>query len=228
MARYNVAECSAGFDFPSHMRRLCEDIVARVPELKHIDLSLVAIATARCRKNVAHGLQAALTPLRFEDGSRITIRKGRPWAIQKVVDEDGREMLYILSFYLPRFIDAPYKEKLTTIFHELWHISPDFNGDLRRHGGRCYAHTSSQDEYDRTMWALAEGWLSRDPPDSLHAFLHCDFQELCHRWGHVDGARIAIPKLYPVPRTMMDEHASDDHRRTKTDPHAAPASNQSR
>ena len=222
MARHDsTAATDPGFDFTLHMRSLCEDIVVRVPELRHIDLSRVAIAYARSRKPVAHGLQAALTPLRFTNGSRFTTRGGRRWSVQRVLDNRGREMRYILSFYLPRFLDAPYREKLTTIFHELWHVSPAFDGDVRRHDGRCYVHTSSQDEYDRAMWTLARKWLSLAPPEPLHAFLRCNFHELCRRWGHVHGTRIAAPKLYPVSEAMDEDHG------TELDPQASPASDQS-
>ena len=86
---------------------------------------------------------ASLTPLRFAGGQRHTLRRGRQWTLQRVC-EDGREMLYILNFYLPRFLDLPLDEKLTTVVHELWHIGPRFDGDLRRFGGRCYAHSGSQ------------------------------------------------------------------------------------
>ncbi len=227
MARRNAATVGPGFDFTLHMRRLCEDIVTRVPELAHIDLARVVIAYAQSRKPVAHGLQAALTPLRFKDGSRFTIRRRRRWAVQQVVNGDGHEMLYILSFYLPRFLDASYQEKLTTIFHELWHVNPAFDGDVRRHDGRCHVHTSSQDEYDRTMWTKAQAWLSQEPPEPLHAFLHDNFRELCQRWGHVHGTRIPAPKLYPVPHAM-DEGASCDDCREAANLHAPPASGQSR
>lgn len=204
MARRKTATQSPGFDFTLHVRRLCEDIVTRTPELAHIDLSRVVMAYARSRKPVAHGLQAALTPLRFEGGSRFTTRRGRRWSVQRVLDSRGQEMLYILSFYLPRFIDTSYKEKLTTIFHELWHVSPEFDGDIRRHEGRCYAHTSSQDQYDRAMWVMAKKWLALDPPEGLHAFLQCDFRELTRRWGHVHGTRVTAPKLFPVSATAAE------------------------
>lgn len=227
MARRKASTKSPGFDFTLHMRRLCEDIVTRSPELAHIDLSRVAFAYARSRKPVAYGLQAALTPLRFEGGSRYTTRRGRRWSVQKVVDRNGREMLYILSFYLPRFLDTPYKEKLTTIFHELWHVSPTCDGDVRRHEGRCYAHTSSQHEYDRAMWAMAKTWLSLDPPEPLHAFLHLNFQELSRRWGRVHGTRIAAPKLYPVIDSPT-ENLAHPNVQPGTGMQAAPASRQSR
>lgn len=227
MARRRASTKGPGFDFSLHMRRLCEDIVTRSPELSHIDLSRVAIAYARSRKPVAYGLQAALTPLRFEAGSRYTTRRGRRWSVQKVVDREGREMLYILSFYLPRFLDTPYKEKLTTIFHELWHVSPSFDGDVRRHEGRCYAHTSSQNEYDRAMWDMAKSWLSLDPPEPLHAFLHYNFKELTRRWGHVHGTRIAAPKLYPVVEPGTADFPQP-HTRAAAEMQAPPAGRQSR
>ena len=63
-------------------------------------------------------------------------------------------MLYILNFYLPRFLDLPFREKLTTMLHELWHIGPKFDGDVRRLGGRCFAHGSSQKQYDAHVEAL--------------------------------------------------------------------------
>ena len=80
-------------------------------------------------------------------------------------------MLYLLSFYLPRFLNHSFEEKLTTVIHELWHISPSFNGDLRRLPGRCYAHGSSEREYHKQMEALAAKWLSLDPPADVHRFL---------------------------------------------------------
>ncbi|MBN2296859.1 MAG: hypothetical protein JXM70_30820, partial [Pirellulales bacterium] len=132
-----------GFDFTAHMRRLCDDIVARLPQLAHIDLDLVAISFSQTRKAGRYGMHASLTPMRFHGGSTRTRRRGQVWEIQRLVDGSGREMLYILSFYLPRFLELGFREKITTVIHELWHINPKFDGDVRRYGGRCYAHSSS-------------------------------------------------------------------------------------
>lgn len=57
---------------------------------------------------------------------------------------DGREIYYLVTFCLPRFQDQTLENKLVTVFHELYHISPEFNGDLRRHQGRCAWHTHSK------------------------------------------------------------------------------------
>ena len=80
-------------------------------------------------------------------------------------------MLYILNFYLPRFLDLPLDEKLTTVAHELWHIGPRFDGDLRRFRGRCYAHSGSQRKYDAQVKRLVAAWLAAAPPAGMFEFL---------------------------------------------------------
>jgi predicted metallopeptidase len=187
-----------GFDFTRQVRLLCEDMTARVEELRHIDMSRVGVSFSQTRTAARHGMYAALTPLRFAGGCRESTRRGRRWAIQRVEAPDGREMLYLLSFYLPRFLDLHFREKLTTVVHELWHISPEFNGDLRRFPGRCFAHGSSLKRYDAQVEKLVDRWLSADPPQSLYAFLEHDFRELQSRHGRVFGARIPAPKLIPL------------------------------
>lgn len=186
-----------GFDFTSQMRLVCQHISKTMPELGHVDMNRVAVSFGQARRRTSWGTYASLTPMRFEGGAVIGKRRGRTYAIQQLVDRSGREMLYILTFYLPRFQDQTFREKLVTIFHELWHISPTFDGDLRRHEGRCYAHTHSQAEYDAHMAVLAERWLKLCPPVSLLDFLRHDFQTLQERHGRVCGVKIPRPKLIP-------------------------------
>ncbi len=109
-------------------------------------------------------------------------------------------MLYLLSFYLPRFCEYPFAEKLATVVHELWHIGPDFDGDLRRHPGRCYAHTPRQKDFDAHAAALAQKWLAAAPDPSLAAFLHLSFQQLVEQHGGVMGHRMRTPRLRPDAR----------------------------
>lgn len=198
MARDLPAGRPGGFDFTWHMRRLCEDLVARLPELSHIDTRRVAIGFAQTRRSSPYGQYATLRPLRFEGGNTETTRRGRRWAIQRLVDRQGLEILYILTFYLPRFLSLPPREKLATVIHELWHISPQFDGDLRRFRGRCYAHSGSRKRYDASMERLAGKYLACDPPDEVLAFLEHDFAGLAARYGRVYGQRIRAPKLIPL------------------------------
>jgi len=191
---------TATFDFSAAMSRLCADVTDRVDELLHVEMSQIAVSFAQTRRRVLHGLQAKLTPMRFEGGALTTQRNGRLWTCQRLI-HDGREMLYILTFYLPRFLDQPFQEKLTTITHELLHVSPRFDGDLRRFDGRCYMHSPRQKEFDRLASDLARKYLAGRPPAELHEFLQYDFRGLLRRHGAVVGLQVPIPKLIPLPET---------------------------
>ena len=169
--------------------------------MRHIDMSRVAVAFSQTRKGVRHGIHASLTPMRFEDGAMEGKRRGRMYRAQRLFDAAGIEMLYILKFYLPRFQNESFEEKLTTIFHELWHISADFNGDIRRHAGRCYVHTSSEKEYDRQMLQFARQWLQMGPPDEVFDFVKLKFSELQRRYGKIVGVKVPQPKLIPIARS---------------------------
>ena len=184
-----------GFDFTSRMRLLCADMIARTPELAHVDLSRIAVTFSQTRKGVSWGMYASLTPLRFQGGSLTTLRRGRQYQVQRIVDAQGQEMLYLLSFYLPRFMNLVFREKLITVFHELWHIGPEFDGDLRRHEGRCFAHTHSQAEYDRQMGVFTDRWQASSPCPSLWSFLEHNFHELQAASGPIYGLRVKRPKL---------------------------------
>jgi hypothetical protein len=187
----------SGFNFTDHIGRVCADMAARVNQFRHIDISCVAVSFRQTRKRMSHGLYASMTPLRFAGGATHSIRRGRKWAIQRVMI-DNREMLYLLNFYLPRFLNLSLQEKLTTVAHELLHIGPQFDGDLRRFAGRCYAHSHSHAEFDAQAEQLGRDWLALGPEPSLCAFLDLDFLRLQALYGGIYGRRIAAPKLLPV------------------------------
>jgi hypothetical protein len=189
---------SDGFNFTAHIRRLCDDMVGRLDQLRHVDMSRVAVSFSQTRRAGKEGMFATLTPLRFAGGRMHTFRRKRRWGIQRLYDPDGREMLYILTFYLPRFLDLPLREKLTTVLHELWHVGPAFDGDVRRLGGRCFAHGSSQKQYDVHIEALLGRWLSLEPPPVLYGFLQFSFRELVAQHGRVYGRKVPAPKLVPL------------------------------
>ena len=126
---------SNAFNFTHAMYQLCDDVTQRMETFSHIRMPRVAVTFAQTRSRVSHGMQAKLTPLRFENGALITRRRGRSWTVQRLFCGE-QEMLYILTFYLPRFLQHSFREKMITVLHELYHISPDFNGDIRRLEGR--------------------------------------------------------------------------------------------
>lgn len=187
-----------GLDFTAAMRRLCTALVAALPELSHIDMARVAIRFCQVRQRGRYGVQASLTPLRFAHGDAVRRLRGRTWTIQRLLDRQGREMLYLLSFYLPRFLQYPLEEKLAVVVHELWHVSPEFNGDIRRLPHRCFAHGPRAESFHAAQRELAARWLALRPPAELYEFLQGDFAALSSKFGRIYGDRIRTPRLIPL------------------------------
>jgi hypothetical protein len=187
------------FDFCASIRRLCADVVRRCEPLGHIEVGRLLFAVTQARSGRVHGLQARVTPLRFRDGQLTRLRRGVTYQVQRYF-MDAHEFLYLVTFCLPRFLDQDFDDKFITLFHELFHISPDFNGDLRRHSGRYAIHSRSQRLYDQQMAGLAREYLAAKPDPALHAFLRLNFAQLRGRHGSVVGVVVPRPKLIPVLR----------------------------
>lgn len=193
------------FDFCAHMRRLCEDIASRCAPFWHLDMSRLLLGVTQARTGRRHGLQARLTPLRFRNGALIRRHGGFDYQVQRYV-VNGREMLYLVTFCLPRFLDQNFEDKLVTIFHELYHISPAFDGDFRRHKGRYRLHSHSQRGYDAHMLEFVRAYLDQGAPPPLLAFLRYNFAQLQARYGSIAGVVVPRPKI--VPLTMAQEQAA--------------------
>jgi Putative phage metallopeptidase len=185
------------FNFCASMRRLCADIVARCAALRHVDVARLLFAVTQARNGRAHGLQARVTPLRFAEGRLTRQRRGVTYQVQRYF-LGSHEFLYLVTFCLPRFLDQDFDDKLITLFHELYHISPAFDGDLRRHEGRYDLHSHSKKDYDRHMARLARAYLATRPDPALYGFLRLNFAQLQHRHGSVAAIVVPRPKLIPV------------------------------
>jgi hypothetical protein len=185
------------FDFCGHMRRLCEDIAQRCPEFAHLHVPRLLFAVTQARTGRAHGLQARVTPLRFEDGQLVRLRRGVTFQVQRYFLGE-HEFLYLVTFCLPRFLDQSFDDKLVTVFHELYHISTAFDGDLRRHAGRYAIHSHSQRCYDESMARLSKAYLARNPDPSLYAFLRLSFAQLERRHNGVVGIVVPRPRVIPI------------------------------
>src|SRR5262245_19107159 len=182
----------APFDFCGHMRRLIADVADRCPELAHVDAQRLLISMIQARTRNAHGLQARITSLRFAGGRR----PGAVYQVQRY-RHGTTEFLYLLTFCLPRFLDQDFDGKFVTLFHELYHISPEFNGDLRRHPGRYALHSHRQRDYDRLMVQLARAYVETKPDADLRAFLRLDFAQLPERHGAIAGVVVPRPVAFP-------------------------------
>ena len=103
-------------------------------------------------------------------------------------------MLYVLTFCLPRFFDQPFREKLITVFHELYHVGPAFDGDLRRHPGRYAVHSHSKGQYDSRMAELVKDYLAEHPEPEMFHFLRSGYREKAFLMTKIDGRSASSAK----------------------------------
>jgi hypothetical protein len=183
------------FNYTDALLEVVQDIVATLEEFRHVDLDRVLISLLRARQNSRHGTYASCFPLRFEGGAAEQVVGGRRYRMRPL-EVEGREILYVLYFMLPRFHqEQEYRGKLATIIHELYHISPHFNGDIRRFPGKNFAHGHSREVYHAAMERMADRYLVQSPRAREHTFLAEPFEELLKRPGGVVG-RI-LPRQNP-------------------------------
>ncbi|MFH1224014.1 MAG: hypothetical protein V1647_06710, partial [Pseudomonadota bacterium] len=110
---------------------------------------------------------------------------------------NGNPVKYIIDFYVPSFLKLDLREKLTTVFHELYHIAPKFDGNLRLFKGKSYKHGPSMERYDKYMEYLVDKYLSRIENSEVLDFLKNTAEELFSRTKET-----IMPKL-PKPEPLL-------------------------
>lgn len=180
------------------LEELVAEIVGQVADFRHIDPAKVLLCVSSTRGGGVHGTYAKIHPLRFPGGCRSReVRRARRvfTCTMPAVTHRSNEILYIIYFLVPRFFNLSLREKLVTVFHELYHISPDFDGDIRRFPGRNFAHGSSRKRYNKLMESLVDGYLQgKESRDSLE-FLEGDMDALRLKYQTIVGRRYPAPKM---------------------------------
>ena len=183
------------------LERLIRDITARSPELEHIAPEKLLVCVSSGRPSPGGSL-AKIHPLRFAGGEKsVKTRRGRRSVLctMPTIMHQGEEILYVVYFLVPRFLELPFREKLITIFHELYHISPTCDGDIRRFPGRNYAHGSSTRSYNALMGTLVDDYLERLPDRSSIGFLEGNLAELRSRHHAIVARRLQAPRISISP-----------------------------
>ncbi len=188
---------SSTLNLTAELERLIADITAKVEAFSHIDHKRLLICVNSSR-STQHGIFAKIHPLRFQGGELYrVVKRGRSSiaCIMPEVSHNGVCMLYVIYFTLPRFMDRPLQEKLVTIFHELFHISPAFDGDIRRFPGRNFAHGSSAKKYNLHMESFVEKYLQLPMSCDRIAFLDADMAALRLKYRAIVGRKMEMPKV---------------------------------
>ncbi len=160
-------------------------LARRVPQLAHLRPGQIIHGITQARNRSRYGVFAECHGLRFRHGKREQLAGKHAW-LWPEVRVRGQEILYYITYYLPRFLDQVPAQRLNTLVHELWHISPRFDGDLRRFAGRNEFHGGS---FDREVDALCQAALEQLDVERF-PFLRWSFEELVERFGGVVGARL--------------------------------------
>ncbi len=199
-------EENTAFDLSRATAALAEDIRRRVPPLSHIDPERILFCLSRSLSPGVHGTYARIVPLRFPDGTREkSRRRGRYLETFRMpaMEHEGRKILYLIYLFIPRFLRLPFEEKLATIFHELYHISEKFDGDIRRFPGRNYAHGASRREFHRRVSELATAYLETRPDPSLLRFLRMDEKSWREGRLRLSGLSVALPRARLADRRPL-------------------------
>lgn len=151
------------------VRALLKDIAASMPEFAHIRPSRILVVAGEARR----ASRGTVKPLTFAGGKSVDILGRR----KPIVRVNGKRMLYTITLRPLFFRASTPQSRIQTLLHELYHVSPKFDGTLdpeRRHqtAGRGFA---------RQFRPILRRYLKRCPPELWSAFEH-DGEVLVQHW----------------------------------------------
>lgn len=171
---------------------LIREISARSQFFSHIEPEKVVVCLGSNKKNGRGAIYGKLVPLKFQHGSEVLTFRGRIYTIPEIIN-NGVPQLYAVYFYIPKFFNLSAQEKLNVIFHELYHISPEFNGDIRRMGKVKKAHGSSKKRFDSNFKKEVKLFYEYISGTAYIDFLNMDSKSLQNNY-RVYARRMKIPK----------------------------------
>lgn len=140
-------------NFNKAVRELLEDVATSMEEFRHIQPARVLVVAGEARR----ASRGTVKPLAFE-GSRLTDALGRRKPSVRV---DGKRMLYCITLRPLFFRNSTAQARITTLLHELFHISPKFDGTLE--GTRRHARMGK--DFDRQFRPIVRKYLRRCPAE---------------------------------------------------------------
>lgn len=192
------------FDLSARLDALCRNICATLPQLAHIDPDRLLFTLVRSRAEGVHGTYARIVPLRFAGGATETTRR-RGWVQETyrmpALIYGGQEIFYLISLLIPRFLGLSPKQKLATVLHELYHISPACDGDIRRFAGRNFAHGASRAGYNRHIEQLLKAYLSTNPDPEVLTGIDLSEEDWRQQNFRLTGLTLPLPR----PRLVAEK-----------------------
>lgn len=117
-------------NFSRAVRLLIRDIAKNVPEFAKVRSENVLVVAGEARR----ASRATIRPTRFQDTASLRSTDGKQRKPR--IAFRGRKILYVLTLRPLFFRTGGAEKRIETILHELFHLSPAFDGTLasdRRH-----------------------------------------------------------------------------------------------
>ncbi len=192
-------KAKSGINLTDLLTLIVQEITRNAPSLAHIDISRIHISIASNRNGKRSTIYGKLVPLRFKDGNTHLIYRDKCYAMPEFV-HNGIPLLYLIYFYTPSFLNLGALEKLRVIFHELYHINPSFNGDIRRMGNVKASHGHSKSRFDAQFEPDLLRFHEYIMETPYRNFLEMDAAALFATFGRIYSSRIKLPKPVLVDR----------------------------
>lgn len=145
-------------DFTEAVRALIAHVARAHPEFRHLDAARIVIVAGEARR----ASRGTVKPLTFA-GKKRTDSLGRKKPLVKV---HGKTMLYCITLRPLFFRASTPRQRVATVLHELFHISPAFDGtlDLRRR------HHEAGDGFEAEFTPIERRAWKRIPPELIAPF----------------------------------------------------------
>jgi len=175
------------------LERLISDITRVCRGFAHVDPGRLLVGWTSSRKR-RFGIYATIYPLRFARGRTSVSARGAVWHLPRIV-RDGREIFYVVTFYVPRFLSLEPRARLAVVFHELFHVSEACDGDLRRFEGHRSAHGRSVNAFEAGFQADLAVYSASRRARFFQDLLSLSHREILSRHGGVIPRRVRRPVL---------------------------------
>ncbi len=159
-----------GFDFTLFIEDVISDFIKQTPYFQKFEVDKIIILTGRGKAK--YGKLAETWPEKTLERYNLNL--------------NGEK--YAIKFYIPRFLRQKGKERMQTVVHELYHISPEFDGKLNvlDHKVKKW-HGGSKKAYNKKAMDFVEEWYKTTNRKDLLEFLDMPLKEIYERYKGIKG-----------------------------------------
>lgn len=166
-------------NFNQSVRALIRDVARHMPEFNHLKASRILVVAGEARR----ASRSTVKPLMPRPDDR------RPKAI---ITFNGRRMLYCITLRPLFFRASSAKARISTLLHELYHISAQFDGTLDEHR----RHEAAGKGFGVKLRPLVRRYLRQCPPE-LWAAMGFDGEVRVLQWLERPTATVGMGKRRP-------------------------------